>query len=183
MKRLLLAAAALLSLAACATPTPYQPLQTASRNVSSGGYSDFKISADRYRVTFQGNTLTDRETVERYLLYRAAELTRQEGYDWFTMADRNTEADRRRYVHSSDPFGYGAWQPTWYYLGRGQWTVINTYNPFYRPDYYTQTVQQYRATAEIFLGKGEKPANDSKAFNAAEVISNLGPTLRLPAAV
>ena len=70
MKRLLLAAAAALSLAACATPTPYQPL--VRNGTATGGYTETRISSDRFRVSFQGNTITDRETVERYLLYRAA---------------------------------------------------------------------------------------------------------------
>ena len=179
MKRLLLAAAAALSLAACGTPTPYQPLQTGG--ISNGGYSDTRVSSDRYRVSFQGNTITDRDTVERYLLYRAAELTREAGYDWFAMVDRDTEQQRREYYSSSDPFGYQAWRPTWLYLGNGRWTVIQQYDPFFsRPYYDRRTVDQYRATAEIFLGRGPKPANDPKAFDAREVMANLGPTLRYP---
>lgn len=181
MKRLLLAAAAAatMGLAACATPTPYQPLQTGA--VSNGGYSDYRISSDRYRVSFQGNTITDRETVERYLLYRAAEVTRNSGYDWFKMVDRDTERQRREYLTSSDPFGYAAWRPQWYYLGRGQWVLMNTYDPFFdRPYYDRRTVDQYRATAEIFLGRGPKPQNDPSAFDAREVMANLGPTLRYP---
>ena len=181
MKRLLLAAAAVaaVSLAACATPTPYQPLNTAG--VSSGGYTDTRISRDRFRVSFQGNTITDRETVERYLLYRAAELTREAGYDWFAMADRDTERQRREYVTSSDPFGYSAWRPQWFYLGNGRWTLINTYDPWLsRPYYERRSVDQYRATAEIFMGRGEKPANDPAAFDARDVMANLGPTIRYP---
>jgi len=56
-----------------------------------------------------------------------------------------------------------------------------TYDPWFYPHYYDrQIVDRYRATAEIFLGKGDKPANDPKAFDAREVMSNLGPTLRHP---
>ena len=180
MKRLFLIAAAALSLAACTTPTPYQPLQTGA--VSSGGYTDLRISSDRFRITFQGNTITDRETVESYLLYRAAEVTREAGYDWFSMVERDTEREEREYLSSSDPFGYyNAWRPSWYYLGAGRWTMMPTYDPWFYPHYYDrQIVDRYRATAEIFLGKGDKPANDPKAFDAREVMTNLGPTLRHP---
>ena len=38
------------SLAACETATPYQPLS--SKNAQSGGYSETKLEADRWRVTF-----------------------------------------------------------------------------------------------------------------------------------
>ena len=63
--------AAVLSLVACATATPYQPIGAGG---ASGGFSEQRIEANRYRVTFAGNSLTSRERVENYLLFRAAEL-------------------------------------------------------------------------------------------------------------
>jgi hypothetical protein len=45
---------------------------------SSRGYSEQQIENNRFRVQFAGNSLTDRKTVETYLLYRAAELTKAE---------------------------------------------------------------------------------------------------------
>ena len=50
------------------------------------GFSEQQIEDNRYPVQFAGNCLTDRKTVETYLLYRAAELTRQNGYDHFRVA-------------------------------------------------------------------------------------------------
>ena len=41
--------------------------------------------------------MTSRETVETYLLYRAAQLTVERGFDWFEMADRNTEKHSSTY--------------------------------------------------------------------------------------
>ena len=78
-------------LAACTTATPYQP--NIPGQATSGGYSEIRVEPDRWRVSFQGNTLTSRETVEAYLLFRSAELTVQQGYDWFEMVDRHTSAD------------------------------------------------------------------------------------------
>jgi hypothetical protein len=89
MKRLIFAvAASALALSACETATPYQP--AVAGNSQSGGYSDQQLEANRWMVTFSGNDLTSRETVERYLLFRAAELTLNQGYDWFETNDRNT---------------------------------------------------------------------------------------------
>src|SRR5689334_3716661 len=85
-------------LAACATPTPYQPRAPGSSGASSGGYAESRIEGDRWRVSFTGNTLTSRETVESYLLYRAAELTLQQGFDGFTIVDRATDRHTRTYV-------------------------------------------------------------------------------------
>ena len=61
-RRISVALTALLLVAGCATATPYQPLDPQSR--FSGGYSDQRIEPDRFRVTFRGNSLTSRETVE-----------------------------------------------------------------------------------------------------------------------
>ena len=82
-------------LAACATATPYQP---ASEPGGFDGFSQTMLSADRARITFGGNSLTKRDTVENYLLYRAAETALERGYDWFELQERDTEAKTRRTV-------------------------------------------------------------------------------------
>ena len=72
--------------ASCATSTPYQP-EMAGQSIH-GGYSEQRLGDNRYRVNFDGNTLTSRERVEGYMLYRAAELTVQTGNDWFRIVER-----------------------------------------------------------------------------------------------
>ncbi len=87
IKRLAGAAALALLVPGCAgKPTPYQPMSSTSR--ISGGYSETRLATDHFRVTFVGNSFTSRERVEASLLYRAAELTLQEGYQWFVIEDR-----------------------------------------------------------------------------------------------
>ena len=78
MRRMLLAlgACAIVGLAACQTATPSQPAAPGGRY--SPGFSEFRIDESHWRVTFKGNSLTSRETVEKYLLYRSAELTAQQ---------------------------------------------------------------------------------------------------------
>ena len=176
-------------LAACETATPYQPLQTG--RAISGGFTDQKLEANRFRVAFQGNTLTSRETVETYLLYRAAELTVGQGFDWFEMADRHTDRDRRTYV-DPDPFygpGYawGYWRPHWRYyggLGRGygRWGAGDLFwgDPFWGASAEIDTVQKFETGAEIVTGHGPKPAGDPRAFDARDVMANLGPKIRRP---
>ncbi|MEO8114247.1 MAG: hypothetical protein ABI655_07705 [Phenylobacterium sp.] len=173
-------------LSACATPTPYQP--NVRGQATSGGYSDMKIEANRWRVTFAGNSLTTRETVEGYLLYRAAELTQQNGYDWFRLADKEVNRDSRTYVEP-DPFyrpwygSYGFWRPSWrYYGGRYGW---RTWDPFYGDPFWAdrmdvRTIERFEATAEITMGRGAKPADDTRAFDARAVVENLGPRIQRP---
>ena len=67
LKPALLAAAAALALSACATATPYGPAGIDSRY----GYSEQRVDADRFRVSFAGNSVTSREQVEMSLLLRA----------------------------------------------------------------------------------------------------------------
>ena len=103
MKQMLVAAAAVsvLALGACATATPYQPVGATSVR---GGYAEERIAANRFRVTFSGNSVTSRDTVEMYLLYRAAELTVQGGFDCFEAQNRATDADTRRTVSTEALF-------------------------------------------------------------------------------
>src|SRR5690606_16005552 len=70
---------------ACSTPTPYQ-----SADKRGNGFSDTKIQSNRFRVSFKGNEKTKRETVENYLLYRAAEITQDQGQDYFVVDDKDT---------------------------------------------------------------------------------------------
>lgn len=175
-------------LAGCATPTPYQP--NIPGQAQSGGYSEVRIEPNRWRVTFSGNSLTSRETVEAYLLFRAAELTTQQGYDWFSIADRHTQNNGYAYVEP-DPlyhpwYGpYGFWRPSWRYYGHGfGWRTWDPFwgGPFWADSVDIRTVDRYEATAEVFMGKGAKPADDPRAFDARQVIANLQPRIKYPEA-
>ncbi len=169
------------ALASCATPTPYQPA-TGSGSYRTG-YWDEQIEADRFRVTFSGNSLTSRETVERYLLYRAAQLTVERGSDYFVLADRDTEKKSRTYVN--EPFGpgpWGYWGPSWrYYSPRWGWRAWSPWygDPFLDRQVDVRTVDRYEASAEVVIGRGAKPDN-VRAFNARQVLENLGPSIAPP---
>jgi len=179
--------AASLSLAACATPTPYQPVSSASR--AQGGYSEVRVAADRWRVTFAGNTLTSRDRVEGYLLYRAAELTKEQGYDWFQIVDRETEhrVERRvepdTFYHPWYGSAYIYWQPYWRYYGRSYgWRTWYPYwgDPFWANRVDERTIERFEATAEIVMHRGIKPDGNGKTFDARDVLDNLGPKIERP---
>ncbi|WP_309646076.1 CC0125/CC1285 family lipoprotein [Phenylobacterium sp.] len=180
-----LALAALVS--ACATATPYQP-NLPGQSVS-GGFSEQRLEGDRFKVSFAGNSLTSRDTVEAYLLFRAAELTVAQGYDWFTVVERDTERDRRTYIER-DPFyrpwygpTYGAWRPYWRYYGGGfGWRSWDPYfgDPFWADRLDVRTVEKFEATAEVVMRKGPKPAEDARAFDARGVMEAIGPRVMRP---
>jgi len=152
-------------LAGCMTPSPYAPRAEGQKT----GYTDRALTQTRYRVTFTGNTATPRETVESYLLLRAAEVTRAAGYSAFEFDTRNTKANRSYqtvpYGPEPDPFwgrrrGFGYW---------GGWGFA--YDP--QVDIVVRT--NYEAYAEIILLTPEQAAKEPRAMNAADVISHIGP--------
>jgi hypothetical protein len=175
-------------LTACETATPYQP--NVRGQATSGGYSETRLEPNRWRVTFSGNSMTSRETVEGYLLFRAAELTLQNGDDWFAIADRHTDAKQHAYVQP-DPLyrpwygpGFGYWRPSWRYRGRGfGWRTWDPFfgDPFFGDRYDVQTIESYEASAEIVTHKGSKPADDPRAFDAHAVVDSLKPKIQYPA--
>ena len=153
----------MLALAACVTATPYQPVK------DGVGYAEQRIESNRYKVTFSGNSSTPRQTVENYLLYRAAEVTLQNGYDYFVQADTNTDAQTS--YSEIGGGGFGGY--------RGYWS------PFYGPGFGLGTSTavprtEYEAQASILVFKGPKPADNYKAFDAREVKANLEATIARP---
>lgn len=173
--------ATVLALTGCASPTPYQPIRSASS--SQGGYSEVQIAPDYWRVNFRGNSLTSRETVEGYLLYRAAELTLQQGNDWFEVYSRDVEhtvrEEPRRASAFYDPWwGYSYWRPRWSYYNRLGWRSWDPYwgDPFFD----TREVERYEASAEIEMHRGSAPREGRRVFDAREVIDRLGPRIERP---
>jgi hypothetical protein len=158
------------ALSACVTPTPYQPAQP-----RGFGYTEERLDQNKFRVMFRGNSQTTRETVEDYLLYRAAELTLQNGYTHFIMVGRDTEA-KTSYRYWVDHYGGRGW----FYHGFPGWYR----DPFYRPWgpelYDVQPVTTYTATAEIILVKGPRQDGDVRAFDAQEVLAQVGPRVVRP---
>ncbi len=182
----------------CATTTPYQ---AASKPGGFDGYSQTMIENDRARVTFGGNSLTDRDTVENYLLYRAAELTSERGFDYFTLSQRDTEAKTR--IQSSPNFGtFDPYFHYSFYSPRAGWSPYHRFSyfgdPFFRhnfrrgsafyfggrydpyfDDFNVREITKYRASAEVKFGRGPVPDQDN-AFSAQEVLTNLAPAIVYP---
>ncbi len=172
MRTLILAALAGL-LSACATATPYQAAAQ-----DRYGFQEQRIEANRVRISFRGNTTTDRDIVETYLLFRAAEVTLQNGKDYFIVANRDTEEHSRLRgtgpIHARFAFDY------WYFSPRRGWRPW--YDPFWDEPMSYREVTRYEAIAEIAMFNGPKPQGDANAFDAREVQANLqGRIVRPPA--
>jgi hypothetical protein len=80
--------AAALILSACASQPEYIPADDAG----SYGYYSAPLGANRYRVGYNGDSSMSENTVKDYALFRAAELTMQQGKDWFQVVSRDTSS-------------------------------------------------------------------------------------------
>ena len=158
----------LVLLSACSTATPYGPAFD-----SRYGFSETQIEQNRWTVGFSGNSLTDLKTVESYLLYRAAELTDQQGFDYFVMVDRKVDEDSQ---FQSTGFGpnYSPFRMQYY---SPRWGWRNPYDPYFN-DVTLREVTKYEALAEIVMGKGPKPATDPKAYDAEDVLITMAPKIQ-----
>jgi hypothetical protein len=150
-RRLAVAVAVLMVAAGCTTPAVYGPRQ----EQSATGYSDTQLASNRWRVTFTGNSATKRETVENYLLRRAAEVTLAAGHRWFVFDNRDTETQTT--YHSM----------VWPGLRRG-W-----YRGWYDDDMTSRPITSYEAYAEIVLLKDDQAKNEPRALDAQDVIEHL----------
>ncbi len=159
-KPILAAALSGLLLAACASaPTVYRAQAGAPNDV---GYSEYRLEAGRYRVTFQGGPGASEAQIADYALLRAAELALQDGYDWFRIADRSTTGSgydrgpRMSVGGGSASFGrnsgFGLGVGTSFNLGPGP---------------------AFSRSIEVVFGKGAPP-RDRDVYDARDVVKNVG---------
>jgi hypothetical protein len=150
---------AALALAACETPTVFAPAATPG----ASGYTETRIEQDRWRVTFRGGSDADQRRVEDLTLLRAAQLTLQQGYDWFRITERYNEAEPPRGPTLSVDAGtedYGRHGGSSFGVGVGGIPLGG--GPI------------LAETVEIVMGKGQRP-NDPGAYDAHDVARSIAP--------
>jgi hypothetical protein len=162
--------AALIGLSACASPTPYQ----AAAGGAGYGYTEQSIETGRVRLAFRGNSLTERQVVEDYLLFRAAELALAQGAQHFILVERAVDENTRT-VGSASP-GRGRFHYSYFSPFYG-WSPHH--DPFWT-DITLREVTRYEASAEVVFGLGPKPADDPNAYDAQDVAATLGPRIVRP---
>jgi hypothetical protein len=160
-------------LAGCMTPAAYAP----RRPGEIVGYTDRELAPGRWRVTFTGNSVTPRDTVEDYLLLRAAEVTLAQGGTHFIFDTRDTRSNTRLFADTIGPGGgfYGGfWGGYWGF--RPRWG----YDPFGPPLMISSTTR-YEAYAEIVILRPGQEANERRAVDARAVLANMRPPPPPPA--
>ncbi len=136
------------------------------------GYTDLRLTENRYRVTYAGGNATTREEVEDYLLRRAAEITIDNGYSHFVFDARDTNAEtyyRSTFgTHSRLGIGFGRFGPSPWYYSRFAFG-----DPFYGND--LRPVTRFEAYSEIVMLQPGDAEDDPFAVDAREVLAALTP--------
>lgn len=159
-------AAALALLASCASQPPYYGPRKPGESV---GYTDTRLAENRYGVSYSGNSATDRETVENFLLMRAAQVTLAAGYSYFIFDTRDTKAKTTYY---SDFMGWPGWPGFggyWYGgpYGGAPFDVAGESRP----------VTRFEAYAEIVMLTPAQAAKEPRAIPADQIVARLGPAV------
>lgn len=158
LKTLSIVAAAALAASACASLAPYGP-QTAP---NGQGYYEQRIEADRYRVSYRGVGAAG--AVADYALLRAAELTLENGRDWFEVTRSWTDgrADGGGGVRPSVSIGAGSSRWGGYSSsGVGVGVGLNLSGP-----------EPTTTDIEILMGRGSRP-DRANAYDARGVRDSL----------
>lgn len=161
--------AAAIALAACASTPVYAP----AAGTNAAGYSETQIESNRYFVTYRAGGAADAALLQDYALLRAADLTLQNGRDWFWVDNRRLEAEGAR---SGGPsIGVG--------IGGGNWgrrsgvsVGVGVNIPIGGAPAGTRA---RAATVEIRFGEGGKP-DDPNAYDARSLSANLRARLLAP---
>ena len=149
-----------LTLAACTTPTVYAPLQ----NPAGSGFSETKIQDDRWRVSFRGGSDAGRERVADLTLLRAAQVTLQQGYDWFRITQRYGQASPPR----GPTLSVGAGGGDYGWRGGSSFGVGVGGIPL-------GGGPQLSETLEILMAKGEAPKGDPAVYDAHGIQQSIRP--------
>ena len=93
-------------------------------------------------------------------------------FDYFTIVDRELDRSTRYYNQGFvNDFGFRRF--------RGR----RNNRRFFGPRFVSSSsypVDEYSSTADIVMGKGEKPVADSQAYDALDVLQQLQSSIRLP---
>ncbi|NKF23357.1 CC0125/CC1285 family lipoprotein [Solimonas marina] len=176
MFRRLLLIACVSTISACATaPARYAPAAQAG----DIGYRETVLGAAQYRVTYTGDTATPAATVRNYALLRAADLTLEQGADWFEVTHQDTERKGETRTRIDPGFVTPPRQTVYRSCGLLACSTSVVYSPGYVEggSAQTQTDYAYSSALDITLHHGRKPADDINAYDAHDVAQSLRPTV------
>ena len=150
-----------LALTACATPYGKYGI--------AGGYTDARIDENTFSISVDTNGFTSQQTTSMHALHRAAELTVENGFDFFVIA---SGANNSTSMAMAMPGG----------------STSNTTVSAYGSTAYARTTTTYAPTTVVPVVfpnstliiksfKGTKPEGAPNAYDARAVMKYLGPQI------
>ncbi len=164
--RTVIALLALTALAACSTPYGKYGLL--------GGFSDSRIDANTFSISVDNNGFTSQQTTSLQALYRAAELTVTNGFDYFVIVSGANNSTSMAIVMP----GSSTSQTTVNSYGS---TAAARTTTSYTPTTIVPIVLP-NSTILIKTFKGSKPNDMANAYDARETMKYLGPQIGAAAA-
>lgn len=157
-----------LGLGACASQSAYTPAEDSE----AYGYYSMPLGDNRYRVGYNGNSAMSENLVKDYALFRAADLTMQQGKDWFQVVERETSSVEK-------PGGAGfAWHDTDYVVARN--CGLLSCSSSVRPVTHTMLGVDsgsgrtaWSSRLEIVMGAGPMPTNAGSYYDADTLLKSL----------
>jgi hypothetical protein len=173
MKRILLslAVSAAIGLGACASGPGYR----AAPNATAAGYSEQLIDSSHWRVRYTGTTRMTSAQVQDYALMRAAQLTLENGGQWFQVVSSDSDADLRTRTSIETDFGPEyAVRRSCGLLGCTTEAVPVMWRAQVER---SETRKVYEHVLEIMIGHGEKVAGSPRTYDASQTFHNLNAKL------
>jgi hypothetical protein len=152
---------------ACGSSSPYVEA-TSARDY---GYSESRITDNRYRVSFRGDADTSSDEVKDMALLRAAEITLRNDYDWFRVLTQETQQDSTQTPVTTTRRGADTQQV---FRDCGPRGCTTTITPAYTGADVVAIREQDRYTTSIEIVMGDGDLEDpTTAYDATELRRSL----------
>src|SRR4030095_16910052 len=127
-----------------------------------------------FKLVVTAHEFTNRTAIEKYLAYRAARQTIEQGSNWFTFKEDRAKGETAVPVPVRDPdglrysFRMTYFRPVWRYKvnGAAAWTRWSPFGgePFIAAD--PKTITDFEVSADIAVHKGPMDDADPLAYEA-----------------
>lgn len=159
--------------AAGISPSPPPNVRPAGKGV----FTQQKTGQAKFRLVLSGQHFTSREAIENYLAWRAAELTAEQGFLWFSFVEHRGKGDSPP-VPRRDPSGIrysfrlAFFRPVWRYQLASAPSVWQNWSPFSGRPFWAadaKSILRFEVSADILLHKGQLEDDNPLAFDADAV--------------
>jgi hypothetical protein len=143
-----------------------------------GVFAMTKKGANGFHLVAAAHQFTSRSDIEKYLAYRAAELTLEQRGSWFSFVEARSK-DSSVPVPKRDPAGLRYsfrmeyWRPVWRYKLAGD-PAWKSWSPFAGTAFFAdgkdpKSITDYEVSADIMVRKGQMDDTDPLGFEAGAV--------------